>query len=152
MSKDNKQKILTAIIIVALVALILIIAYVVYSEKISENKKDTSNTAITENLVMNNNTIAEPEEEAKVEEKEPESNNNYIGQEENESTQQEDTQLTKDEKAIQLAKDKWGEDDSVTYNIEEKKGNTYYIAVKSNATVVAWYEVNIETWTINEFY
>ena len=60
--------------------------------------------------------------------------------------------MTKDEKTIALAKKTWDGDDSVTFSIEEKKGFMYYVAVKSNATVISWYEVNTDTWEISEFY
>ena len=61
------------------------------------------------------------------------------------------TAKSKEEKAIDLAKKEWGDDDSVSFNIEEKKGNIFYIAVKSDASVISWYEVNTETWEISEF-
>ena len=57
----------------------------------------------------------------------------------------------KDEKAIELAKKEWGEDDTVTFNIEKKNGAKYYIAVKKDAMVVEWYEVDTESWKISEY-
>lgn len=36
---------------------------------------------------------------------------------------EENTGKSKEEKAIDLAKKEWGDDDTVTLNIEEKKGN-----------------------------
>ena len=58
----------------------------------------------------------------------------------------------KEEKAIELAKKEWGENDSnVTYNVEQKEGNVYYIAVRLNDQVQKWYEVNTEKWTIQEY-
>ena len=54
--------------------------------------------------------------------------------------------------AIELAKKEWGENDSnVTYNVEQKEGNVYYIAVRLNDQVQKWYEVNTEKWTIQEY-
>ena len=60
--------------------------------------------------------------------------------------------MAKEEKAIELAKKEWGENDSnVTYNVEQKEGNVYYIAVRLNDQVQKWYEVNTEKWTIQEY-
>ena len=91
-------------------------------------------------------TLKEPKEAPKQE---------YVGEEEKNSSEEEKKEATnaksKDEKAIELAKKEWGEDDSVKFSIEEKKGSMYYIAVKSDANVISWYEVNTETWEINDF-
>ena len=53
--------------------------------------------------------------------------------------------------AIELAKKEWGNDDSVSFSIEEKKDNKIYVAVKNDATVIQWYEVNTNDWTISEY-
>lgn len=44
-----------------------------------------------------------------------------------------------------------GRDDTVTFNIEKKNGAKYYIAVKKDAMVVEWYEVDTESWKISEY-
>ena len=74
-----------------------------------------------------------------------------MGEEEQEPQKEEPTTQSKDEKAIDLAKKEWGEDDSVKFSIEEKKGSKYYVAVKRDATVISWYEVDTETWKISEY-
>ena len=72
--------------------------------------------------------------------------------EEQEFQKEETTTQSKDEKAIDLAKKEWGEDDdTVTFNVEEKNGSKYYVAVKKDATVISWYEVDTENWEINEY-
>ena len=58
---------------------------------------------------------------------EPENKQEYVGEEENNS--QEQTTENKDEKAIQAVKKEWGEDTSVTFSIEQKKGNIYYLHI-----------------------
>ena len=103
---------------------------------------------------MNTTTENSEENTVKEELKQPESQDDYIGEEEQESNNDEQTQVTenKDEKAIELAKKEYGEDDtSVTYSIERKDGNKYYVAVKNDATVVMWYEVDTDTWEISEY-
>ena len=152
MSKKKTQNILNVVIVLLVIMLIIMVVMVLYESKINENKdKNITNAQLEtsqkqENEIIENNTINDDEEEQEKEEE-------YIGEEEKESQEEVDEELTKDEKAIQLAKEKWGIDDNtVTYSIEEKKGNIYYIAVKSNATTISWYEVNTETWEISEFY
>ena len=103
-----------------------------------------------ENVGYRYNDETEKQEEKPIEGKE--SNDEYIGQEEKESETDDKDEKSIDEKALDLAKKEWGDDSSVQFSIEEKKGNKYYIAVTSNATRIAWYEVNINTWEISEFY
>ena len=125
------------------------IGIVIYDIKKLENEETNTEVLNTETNNNKNNEVVENEEIN--EEQEPEEE--YVGEEEKTSQEEEDTELSNDEKALQLAKEKWGEDDeSVTYSIENKNGNIYHIAVKSNATTVIWYEVNIETWEISEFF
>ena len=85
-----------------------------------------------------------------------ESQDDYVGEEEKESQEkvkeeQKESKQTDDEKAIELAKKEWGDDDSVSFSIEEKKDTKIYVAVKSDATVIQWYEVNTSDWTISEY-
>lgn len=142
----KKQSILTVIIVIAVIALIGIIGYVAYEEITNRNKAETESTPQVEEKQEEVQQTEEPIEE----EKEPEEE--YVGEEEKEAQEEENTEISKDEKAIELAKQTYGEDDTVTFSIEEKKDNIYYIAVKSNATVISWYEVDTDNWTISEFY
>lgn len=148
MKKRNKQSILTTIIVIALVALTLVVVYAIYREGIKSNQTGTNTT------LEPNNTKKEETEKDKVQENEKEepSEDEYIGEEEQEVSNKEETRKSKDERAIELAKGEWGDDDSVSFSVEEKKGNIYYVAVKSDATVITWYEVNTETWEISEYY
>ena len=141
----RKQNILTAIIIIAVIALIGIIGYIAYEEITNRNKAKNEPVQQVEEKQEEKEEIEEP-----VEEQEPEEE--YVGEEEKETQKEENTEISKDEKAIELAKQTYGEEEGVTFSIEEKKDNIYYIAVKSNATVISWYEVNTDTWEISEFY
>lgn len=149
MSKNKSQKVLNIIIVLLVIALIAMIGLVIYDSKIANNEEknvDVSKTEINQNQ---NNQVVEEE----IQKEETDNSEEYVGEEEKESQEEETTELSNDEKALQLAKKEWGEDDNtVTYSIEEKKGNIYYIAVKSNATTISWYQVNTETWEISEFY
>ena len=73
----------------------------------------------------------------------------YVGEEENNS--QKETSQSNDEKAIDLVKKEWGNDDSVTFSIEQKNGTKYYVAVKSENEPTVWYEVDTETWKVSEY-
>lgn len=142
----NKQKILNIIIILSVIALAGIIGWIVYDQKMnSKEEVDNNKTSMT------NNEVVEKVDEVKEEEKQPDEEEQYVGEEESSSMKEENTAKSKEEKAIDLAKKEWGDDDSVSFNIEEKKGNIFYIAVKSDASVISWYEVNTETWEISEF-
>ena len=152
METREKQNLLTMIIIVAFLAIALIVGFIIYPEIIENNKsnslnsqstKQTENTNITTNSTQTTSTT-------NTETTSTASTNGYVGEEEKESdaSQTTSTSQTKEEKAIELAKKEWGENDSnVTYNVEQKEGNVYYIAVRLNDQVQKWYEVNTEKWT-----
>ena len=150
----KQQHILTLIIVLAVIGIAVLVCSIIYDEKIKDNKKAVE-------------TISQPENEEKMEESLPideedntvdteESQDDYVGEEEKESQEQvkeeqKESKQTDDEKAIELAKKEWGDDDSVSFSIEEKKDTKIYVAVKSDATVIQWYEVNTSDWTISEY-
>ncbi len=73
---------------------------------------------------------------------------------ENEIADDQEEKETGKEKAIALAKKKWGQDDSsVTYKVEEHKGNEYQVSVndKKTTAALAWYKVNIKTGEVSEY-
>lgn len=146
----NKQKILNIIIILSVVALSGIIGWIIYDPKTNFKKEAENN-----NTLIKNEVCAEEKDEVKEQPGEEINTENaeeqYVGEEETSSEKEENVSKSKEEKAIDLAKKEWGDDDSVSFNIEEKKGNVFYVAVKSDASVISWYEVNTETWEISEF-
>ena len=75
----------------------------------------------------------------------------YVGEEEQYDIF--DDKRSYDEIAIQIAENEWGDSDqSVRFSIEQKDGAIYHIAVKKDATVITWYEINVEEKTISEYY
>ena len=141
MKKQKKQNLLTAIIIILVIVLAMLVGSIVYEEMINMNKQQTQNTLSPgiENKDEEDNEVEdEPvqeeivEEEKEVEEEQQpekvEDEKEFVGEEENTPKQEVTENL--DEKAIQLVKKEWGEDDSVTFSIEKKKGDKYYVAVK----------------------
>lgn len=163
MKKQKKQSLLNGIIVILVIVLIMMVGSIVYEEKINMSKQTTQNTSaptvnediIDENKEESDNTsIVEGElesdvenEELPVEDKEEEE---YVGEEEN--TTVEEPEMSIDEKVIDLVKKEWGKDTFATFNIEKKNGNKYRVAVRDNSTtVLAWYEVDIETWEVSEY-
>lgn len=148
MKKKKEQNILTLIIILAIIALVVLVWSIIYDAEIKENKIAVESIKVPE--VKAREEVIEPVEEEKVVTSE-EVNNEYVGEEEQEDSKEEIITQNKDEKAIDLAKEEWGEDDTVTFNIEKKNGAKYYIAVKKDAMVIDWYEVDTESWKISEY-
>lgn len=161
METREKQNLLTMIIIVAFLAIALIVGFIIYPE-IKENNKNniqnshsitktestntisTKTSSITQNIT---NANTEATETTKTD-----STNGYIGREEMDNEKTESIAQTKEERAIDLAKKEWGENDAnVTYNVEQKEENIYYVAVRLNDQVQKWYEIDTEKWTIKEY-
>ena len=167
MKEQKKQNLLTAIIVILVIILAILVGSIVYEEIINMNKAQSLNTSVPtikeeepkdDTIKEEENTEDEEqtelEEENKVEEQAPTAEDNkeqeYVGKEE--SNSQEETTENKDEKAIQLVKNEWGKDNTVTFSIEKKNGSKYRVAVRDNSTsVLAWYEVDTETWEVSEY-
>lgn len=151
MKKQSKQNILTAIIVILVLILAVLIFSIIY-EQIS-----TVNSEMLENNISskdNEDDISDEQTEKTESNEEEIPGEEYVGEEEkeaNEDNNNEETIINKEDKAIELAKKEWGEDDTVTFSIEEKKGSKYYVAVKSNAIVEMWYEIDTDTWEISEY-
>lgn len=162
-----KQHLLTVIIIILTVILIMLVGSIIYEEKINIDKQKSQETSIDEK-----NNIKDEEKKEEVSDKDiigedSPNEEDFIGEEEIVDNKQEQekeqeekqdnrdnvsTKKSNEEIVIELAKNKWGNDSTVTFSIEEEKNDIYYVAVKSNATVIAWYEVNIKTEEVSEFY
>lgn len=155
MEKQKKQNLLTAVIIILVIALIMMIGSIVYEEKINMSKKPIQNTSSPVQDEEEKNDI-EYKEEIPVEDEsqkdtteEPKEEPEYLGEEENNS--QVETSQSNDEKAINLVKKEYGNDNSVTFSIEQKNGTKYYVAVKSENEPTVWYEVDTENWEVSEY-
>ena len=156
MDKQKKQNLLTAIIIILVIALIMMLGSIVYEEKINMSKqpiKDTSAPAQNEedkdNIEENEEPPIEDEKTEDIVEEPQKQPEDYVGEEENNS--QKETTQSNDEKAINLVKKQYGNDNSVTFSIEQKNGTKYYVAVKGSDTETTWYEVDTETWQVSEY-
>lgn len=135
------KKILYVILIIAVV-----VAGVCVAKKISEGEKTIKTDA---NVVNNTNNVVsknEMQEDNKVDEPKNEVVEN------NETNNKEESNLSPEEKAKQLAKDNWGTDDTVYFSFEEvNEEGRYVISVRDKATTKAleWFYIDIETGTID---
>lgn len=105
-----------------------------------EQEKDTNITEETNNINIENKT--ESNEKSIL-------NPHTTGEEENMSN----GAMSNDEKAIKLAQDKWGKNDSSIYfTINQRSGSEYIISVRSNITTntILIYTVNIDTNEVSE--
>lgn len=110
----------------------------------TENNIETENETNTENTA---NEVVTPTIEPNVTEEEI--NSDYVGTEEQEAGNDEQTV---EEKVIELVKNQYGTDQGVSFNIANVDGNMYYVSVNDTATtaVLAWYSVDISTNTVTE--
>lgn len=123
------KKILYILIIIA-----LIIAGIFVAKEMSEENGITKTSASTIKNTIKTNQI---EESNKVESEENKTENNTV--------ENGGSELSPEEQAKQIAKDNWGEDDSVYYSYDGKdeKGR-YVICVREKATTKALYRYYID--------
>ena len=154
---EKKQHILTLIIILAVIGIAVVVASIIYDERVKENKKAVESISAPKVEVAKNDN---EEEQAKEEESLPENNSNsesdYVGEEEKESQEQvkeeqKESKQTDDEKAIELAKKEWGEDDTVSFSVENKEDTKIYVSANQNGAVIQWYVINTSDWTIKKY-
>lgn len=148
-----KTKMKFLIIIIIIVFIIAVIWYVT-------NKNKSSEAEETENTVVE----VQEEEEQNATEEENQNTSESEGMVDNETSY---TQIdeapegdivevtgTDEEKAIALAKNKWGvDDDTVYFTIANTDGNIYYISVNNSETsgVITWYMVDVETGEVSDY-
>ena len=162
---ERKTKILMIVTGIIVIILISLIIYFSQTNKTQENKIQEENTQneIQENTQVDENNTSEMnnitnenivEDQNETDEEIPNIQNppqqEVVGREERET---EKIEKTDDEKAIELAKNKWGaNDNTVTYSIATKNSSDEYIVSVSDSktTVLAWYSVNISTGEVIE--
>lgn len=161
---ENKTKIIIAIaVIVAIIIGIVVYLFLIKDnneentivEEVQENEIDEEDTnsvdeeqenGVEENVA--NDTITENN----VQQTSQEQQEQIIGREEQESINQ-NQGPTNEEKVIELAKNKWGANDTtVTFNIMNREGDIYMVSVNNKETtaVMAWYQVNVATGEVTQ--
>ena len=157
----SKTKILFGILVI----LLIIVVGVVLAKNISTVQTNTNNNEISKNEVNKvvdettnkiKNEIQNLVEENVIESKEENkiedtiNNTNTITKTENNETQ---TTESDKEKAINMAKKDWGEDNNVSFKIDEELGNGKFVVSvmdKNTTNVVLWYLVDAKNNTIEE--
>ncbi len=156
----TSTKVLIGILIILLITLIAYVTYIFTQEKsVVENNTEEENVVneieeqnvineIDTNVVEENTTTNTESNESTETNVEP--TQNYVGKEEQESSEQSGTE-NPEQTAIDFAKEKWGETSS-SYNfvVENVEGNVYHIAVISNAITIAYMDVDLETGEVTE--
>lgn len=156
----KSTKILIGILIILIICLISYIIYISQNEITStsiqnETQNELENENIVneiENAVNTTNTLQEDNTQNQTSQNTSNEatnqnipNNDITGKEEQESYEQSGG-INPDEKAIDLAKQEWGETaENYLFAVEDIQGNIYRIAVISNATTIGYIEVNIDT-------
>ena len=152
----TSTKVLIGILIILLITLIAYVTYIFTQEKsVVENNTEEENVVneieeqnvineIDTNVVEENTTTNTESNESTETNVEP--TQNYVGKEEQESSEQSGTE-NPEQTAIDFAKEKWGETSS-SYNfvVENVEGN----AVISNAITIAYMDVDLETGEVTE--
>lgn len=145
---DKKTKVIVTILIIIVIILTIYVGILIYNlnntNELEENNLIKEEQNITTENIVNQNEIKEENivENNSIEEQNTsteqnaivDNSNNIIGKEESDS-QTSNQGLSNDEKAIQLAKNKYGNvDNTVKFNIANKNGNEYYISVNNVTT------------------
>ena len=160
---EKKKRIIA--ICIAVILLIITTKLIVKLINIKNNKErevaNTNENSIQSNIVENNtieNNMIENDEENEItdntvieKEKEPSENNTSIGEEEITKTEIEKEENNQ-EKAMELVKRDWGEDNSVYFSFEGIENGKYIISVREESTTrtINTYAVNVEAGTFTK--
>ncbi len=111
-------------------------------QNLTQNELPVENTILEEETIEENQTNTENTTVNEI------TQNEYQGEEE-ETGITEEAEENKDEKALNLVKQDWGEDDTVYYTIDNQSNSIYYISVRSKSTTatLAEYEVDVNQGT-----
>ena len=155
-------------VIICTIITILVVGAIVYTNVLKVNEMYATNE-ISENTTIkkeenktsntDNNIIKETEESNVIgkEEKDSQENgfkeDNNLSEENNTTKEDNNGEISKQEgknKAIEMARKKWGEDDTVYYFIDRVNGNIYNVSVRSKDTTesLAEYEIDVKNNTI----
>ena len=110
----------------------------------------TKNNTVEENEIDTENIVNKPVTPTiQPNATEEEINSDYIGSEEQQTV---NTEQTEEEKVIELVKNEYGTDQGVTFNIANKEGTIYHVSVNDAETtaVLTWYTVDVSTNTVTQ--
>lgn len=150
------------VVIICSIIAIIIVGGIVAKEVIelkkvnyTEEEIQVSNQKVVENQIEENEVEEQntAKEDENITQNETEKNNvtpQIQGEEETTTDKDAEKEKTGKEKAIKLAEEEWGEDDTVYFTIDNQEGSTYFISVRSKNTTetLAEFEVNITGETV----
>lgn len=165
---DRITKLLIVLSIIIAILVFLGIGYLVIDS--DKQNTDVNNEVTYEDEDLDEEGIEEVKEEEK--EEEPKTEENVLPKEvsedpeantkgsqvqaagrEEQQTGVQSNQKTDEQKVVELAKKKWGENDnSVSFNIVNREGHIFKVSVNNKATtaVLAWYTVNLATGEVTQ--
>lgn len=161
---DNKKAMVIFVVIISVMVTLIIMSHSqkektknktnnvsvnVQTQNIQEETNRVKNEVESENTLDIKNTTTQNEVNATSVKEEVAKQQEIQGEEEmsNDASNEED----KSEKAINLVKEEWGEDDTVYYTLDNQSGSIFNISVRSKATTMtlAEYEVDVNSNTVN---
>lgn len=151
MSKKSKtgRNSFMVILIVVLIFLVSWILYDEYKTEPADTNIESSNLA-DENTGLDNiiNDLFEEVTTNTTEESKTKNEENEIEEDEDTETQEAPTGTvtSREERAVELVKQAWGEDDSVYFSYQSINNAGKYIVTvnKKDTTVIAWFEVDVD--------
>ena len=144
---NKKTKVALVILIIALI-IVVAIAVIASINPFKENK--TSAEALNDtqiNGMLNNteNNIENTEQENNAINEENNNVNETEGKEQEKPSTSDNANNSNEEKAIELVKKEWGEDNSVYFDLAGVTSDgKYRVSVNRDTKVLAWYIVDIE--------
>lgn len=147
MNKKTKIGIIIAVIILLIA---IIAAAIIFTNPFEEsNNEDIEALNNQENEVINN--IIENNEIVNEEENEEVNNDVEETEVNNEEESGYEANTSDEEKAIELVKKEWGEDDTVVFDLSGVTADgKYRVSVNRDTKVLAWYIVDVETGTVTQ--
>ena len=163
--KDSKStKGLTILLVILVIFLCAYLGYIFVQER-NIIKNDTNNTNIATNSIEKNatnitnttnitdttNTTSQQTQNTNTQNSVQTDGPEIVGKEEQESNQ-ETGGINLEEKAINLAKQKWGQNsEAYIFKVDYVEGDIYHVAVVSNAMIISYMDVNIKTEEVTEY-
>ena len=150
----NKKTKVTLVILI--IALIIVIAIAAISIINPFNEKETDTDALNDtqvNGISNNtteNSVENNEQENNIANEEA-NNEKVTNNEQERPSTSDNANNSNEEKAIELVKKEWDEDDSVYFDLAGVTSDgKYRVSVNRDTRVLAWYIVDIENETVTQ--
>lgn len=146
----------TKIVIILVIILAVVCGVIFFNKQENKSQVTNSNTVLNEtaqnvteeilNKVENTNTFEENNDKK-------EDNTNTIENNSSNTNSSEKTSENDSDRAIEMVKNEWGNDDNVTFKIDEQtEDGKYVVCVMETSTtrVIMWYNVDVKNNTIEE--